>query len=449
MTRAGRLGAALVAALGVSLVGAAPSAPVPGPDGAVRGTLPGGGSFIVQPAPGAPVAGISLWYRAPSTGFGDPLPGIGRVAATTIAASQPITGTPVGRYVDQLGGRISVTAYPDAVAISTLVPADKAADVIRALTASYFTPVIDDTGLTVAQRDLAEEGFFRQFSPADVIDDLLVNDLFSDGPARFPTVPTAQQLQALDIAKIKAFATRAFRPSNAVLVVTGAVDPSVVQAAVTGPAGAPTGSEPELTEHPVPQPQPLTANGTEAGLGLGWIGPAIANEKEATTFDFISDYLFRPETGVVSKALATSKTTVDGKFVTYHDPGVFLISISGGDLAAAKTIVEAALASVKKPLDPRTFAAARQAFVYHMLDDIQTPGELADNFGWYTVEGNSAYAPGAGGQRGQYFAAATELTPASVAQTVSAYLDRPGASVTVATATAKPVDSKTTGGAAK
>ncbi len=137
MTRVGRVGAALVAALGVSLVGAAPIAgQVAGPDGAVRGTLPGGGTFIVQPAPGAPVAGISLWYRAPSTGFGDPLPGIGRLAATTIAASQPITGTPVGRYVDQLGGRISVTAYPDAVAISTLVPADKAADVIRALTAS-------------------------------------------------------------------------------------------------------------------------------------------------------------------------------------------------------------------------------------------------------------------------------------------------------------------------
>jgi predicted Zn-dependent peptidase len=444
------MGAALVAALGVSLVGAAPiAAPKTGPDGAVRGTLPGGGTYIVQPATGAPVAGISLWYRAPSTGFGDPLPGLGRLAATTIAASQPITGTPVGRYVDQLGGRISVTAYPDAVAISTLVPADKAGDVIRALTASYFTPVVDDTGLTVAQHDLAEEGFFRQFSPAEVIDDLLVNALFADGPARFPTIPSPQQLQALDIAKVKQYAARAFRPSNAVLVVTGAVDPSVVQAAVTGPADAPSGSEPALTEHPVPQPQPLTANGTENGLGLGWVGPAIANEKEATTFDFIADYLFRPDTGVVSKALAQSKTTVDGKFVTYHDPGVFLISISGGDLAAAKSVVQSALASVKKPLDERTFAAAREAFVYHMLDDIQTPGELADNFGWYTVEGNGAYAPGAGGERGRYFVAATELTPASVAQTVSAYLDRPGASVTVAASAPKATAEKPSEGTTK
>jgi len=450
VTRVGRLGAALVAALGISLAGAAPApAPVAGPDGVVRGTLAGGGSYIVQPAPGAPVAGISLWYRAPSTGFGDPQPGLGRVAATVIAASQPITGTPVGRYIDQLGGRISVTAYPDAVAISTLVPADKAADVIRALTASYFTPVIDDTGVTVAERDLAEEGFFRQFSPDEVIDDLLVSDLFSDGPARYPTVPTPQQLQALDVAKIKQFATRAFRPSNAVLVVTGAVDPSVVDAAVTGPADAAPGSEPTLTEHPVPQPQPMTVNGTEAGLGLGWIGPTIASEEEATAFDFISDYLFRPETGVVSKAMAKSKTTVDGKFVTYHDPGVFLITIAGGDLPAAKSVVETALARVKKPLDERTFAAARQSFVYHMLDDIQTPSELADNFGWYTVEGNGAYAPGAGGQRGRYFADAMQLTPAFVAQTVSAYLDRPGATVTLATATAKPQPAATRQGAAK
>jgi predicted Zn-dependent peptidase len=427
------LRAAFVAALGVCLTGAAPAVSVPATPGApVTGTLAGGGTYIVQAAPGAPVAGISLWYRAPSTGFGDPQPGLGRVAATAIAASEPITGTPVGRFVDQLGGRITVTAYPDAVAISTLVPADKAADVVRALTASYFTPVLDATGLTVAQRDLAEEGFFRQFSTDDVIDDLLAGDLFSDGPARYPTIPTPQQLQALDLARVKQFAARAFRPANAVLVVTGAVDPSVVEAAVTGPAGAAPGSEPALTEHAVPQPAPMTANGTEPGLGLGWIGPAISSEKEATAFDFIADYLFRPETGVVSKALAKTKTTVDGKFVTYHDPGVLLISMSGGDLAAAKTVVEAALASVKKPLDGRAFATARAAFVYHMLDDIQTPGELADNFGWYTVEGNGPYAPGAGGERGQYFAAAMQLTPGFVAQTVAAYLGRPGATVTLA-----------------
>lgn len=435
--------AALVAALGICALGAAPG-PVAATDGSVSGTLPGGGTYIVRPAGGAPVAGVSLWYRAPSTGFGDPLPGIARVAATAVAASQPITGTPVGRYVDQLGGRIVVTAYPDAVAISTIVPADRAGDVVRALTASYFTPVVTDAGLAVAQRDLAEDAFFRQFSSDEVIDDLLVSALFADGPARFSTVPTAQALQGLDLARVKQFAARAFRPSNAVLVVTGAVDPGVIGAAVAGPSDAPAGSEPALIEHAIPQPQPITVNGTEPGAGLGWIGPSIASEREATAFDFLADYLFRPDTGTVQAALANTKTSLDGKFVTYHDPGVLLVAITGGDIASAKALVDAALANAKKPMDPKTFAAARDAFIYHMLDDIQTPGELADNFGWYAVEGNAAYAPGAGGPRGRYFAAAAELTPAFVAQTVAAYLDRPGATVTLATS-----PSATAAGAAK
>ena len=76
--------AALVAALGICALGAAPG-PVAATDGSVSGTLPGGGTYIVRPAGGAPVAGVSLWYRAPSTGFGDPLPGIARVAATAVA----------------------------------------------------------------------------------------------------------------------------------------------------------------------------------------------------------------------------------------------------------------------------------------------------------------------------------------------------------------------------
>ena len=45
-------------------------------------------------------------------------------------------------------------------------------------------------------------------------------------------------------------------------------------------------------------------------------------------------------------------------------------------------------------MDGQTFDAAREAFLYHVATDTQTPQERADNFGWYTVEGNLEYAPG-------------------------------------------------------
>jgi hypothetical protein len=176
----------------------------------------------------------------------------------------------------------------------------------------------------------------------------------------------------------------------------------------------------------------VTTTGIESGVGLGWVGPSISDEREATALDFVSDYLFRDDSGIVQKSIASTKANVSGKFVTYHDPGVLLVTISGGDVAAARKAVDDGLALVQKPLDRATFTAAREAFMYHMLSDIQTPGGMADTLGWYTVEGNLTYAPGAAGPQSRYFAVAASLTPEFVAQTVSKYLGKPGAVVAVA-----------------
>jgi predicted Zn-dependent peptidase len=412
--------AALCAAFAFCFTAAAP----------VSDRLPGGGRIIVVRTDSSTAAAVALWYRAPSSGFETtPVPGIARLAAATVAASTPITGTPLGRYVESLGGKLAVTSYPNSVAISALVPADRAADVVRAMTVSYFAPVVTDAGLVIARRDMAEEALYRQFSPEDTLGDALGAALFADGPARYPSLAKPGDLGAISAARVKAYAERAFRPANAVLVVTGAVGPEVAAAAVPGRSDAATGQEPSLLQHPVAQPAPVTTMGSERGVGLGWIGPAIADEREATALDFITDYLFRPETGTVQRSIGPTKAAVTGKFVTYHDPGIVLITISGGNVDSARAIVDGALAGLRKPLDPATFAAARAAFEYHMLSDIQTPGELADTFGWYTVEGNPDYAPGAGGTNGKYFAAASGLTPAFVAATVAKYLDRPGAVV--------------------
>ncbi|MFN2459707.1 MAG: M16 family metallopeptidase [Candidatus Velthaea sp.] len=401
-------------------------------DAPSTGTLTGGGRYIVHPADGAPVAAVALWYRAPSTGFDTKAaPGIGRLAAAAVAASQPITGTPLGRFVDELGGRIAVTSYPNSIAVSAIVPADRASDVVHAMTVSFFAPVLTPAGLSLAQRDMAEEALYRTFNAEENIGDLLGHALFADGPARYPVLGAPGDIKNISLGQVRAYAERAFRPANAVLVVTGAVDPMVVSAAVPGRAGAPPLPEPELAAHAVPQPAPVATSAAERGVGLGWAGPAITDEREATALDFITDYLFRADTGAVQKTVVPTKAAITGKFVTYHDPGVVLITISGGDVEAARAVVDRALKRVRQPLDAATFGAARSAFEYHMLSDIQTPGELADTFGWYSVEGNPAYAPGAGGVRGKYFAAIAGLTPAFVAATAVKYFDRPGAVVAV------------------
>jgi predicted Zn-dependent peptidase len=428
--RAALLGAALV----LSSAGAG------GADGGVplTGKLPGGGTYLIRPQGGAPVAAVALWYRAPAGGFGtDAVPGLGRLAVTAVAASQPITGTSLSQFVRQLGGRLSINAYPESVSVSLLVPADHAADAVQALTRSFFAPVLSDAGLALARRAVLEDGDIRDYDHGAQITDAIYAALFAGGPAKIPPFGSTASYATEPVETVRAYAERAFRPANAILIVTGAVDASVVSSALPGREGALADAEAPQRETLAGVVGPVQAPGPEGGFGLGWAGPPIADEIEATAFDFIADYLFYPDTGVVQQAVRTTGSSVVGTFVTYHDPGVFLMTASGGDQAAVRAAVDSALAAIRRPLDVATFTAARNRFIYHILSDGETPSALADTYGWYAVEGNPAYTPGEGGVNGAYLAAARALTPDFVATTAAKYLDRPGAAITIVPAAGK------------
>jgi predicted Zn-dependent peptidase len=394
------------------------------------GMLPGGVAYELRADPAQSTAAIALWYRAPAGGFdATPTPGLSRLAATTVAASTPITGTPLSALVGRFGGQLIVDAYPDSVAITAVVPPDQVAATLRAMTGDYFAPVVTAAGLQAGVVDTAENALLRSVN-TDAIEDALGAALFSGGPLHDGTIGTRDELAGAKLERVRAFAERAFRPANAILILTGNVDMSALASVANraGPAGDPA-PEPGAVQSPRPAPATRRLDGNVAGTGLAWIGPPIADEAGATTMDFVADALFAPRTGAVAKALGNRKADVTGKFVTYRNPGVFLVTISGDDAVAARPIVERTIAEAGKPMPPAAFAAARAAFVYHLLADMDTPPAVADTYGWYAVEGNAAYAPAEGGTQGRYFRLVSALTPAGVARTAAKYLGAPPAVV--------------------
>ena len=405
------------------------------------GSLPNGVNYEVRPDPAAPAAAVALWFRAPAGGFAaGGVASLSRLAAATVAGSAPITGTPLGRLVDRFGGRVSVAAYPDSVAVTALVPADRVAETVRAMTADYFAPVVTADGFQLAERDVGEELLLRSYDPADAIEDALGTALFGAGPLSAKAATDAYSVQALTADMVRAFAERAFRPANAILVLSGNVDASALQD-VAAREGAAAGAEPASAPSVRPATgAPLRVEGHADGTGLGWIGPPITDEAAATALDFTADALFAPQTGIVQRALATRKVTVTGKFVTYRNPGVFLVTISGDDAAAALPIVERAVADARHPMTAAAFASARAGFIYRLLAQMETPSELADTYGWYAVEGNAGYAPSEAGLHGRYFGVTGKLTPAGVAQTVSRYLGPAPVIVTMVKAKPAPAN---------
>ena len=130
----------------------------------------------------------------------------------------------------QIGGRLSISAYPESVAVSLLVPADRGRRRGAAITRSYFAPVLTDAG----PRPRATHGARRRVRSARFDHDAAIERRALRRAVRrrvrrrYPTVRFERRVRRRSRSTpCGRIAERAFRPANAVLIVTGAVDDSV------------------------------------------------------------------------------------------------------------------------------------------------------------------------------------------------------------------------------
>jgi len=404
--------------LGLACGGEAAAAPVQ-----IDGALPHGGAYVLRPDAGASTASLALWFRAPSDGYDGAAPGIAQLAAASCAAVRLAGGKSLADSVRSLGGRLVLGGEPDMVSIDVIVPAGSARRALAALTSAYFASTPDAASYALALRDSAVRGVERRYSPDLAMHDALLARMFASGPAHVPVLPgTADAYTGIPLAGVAAFAKRAFAAPNAFLALAGAVDASVLDAVTDGDPNAAASAAPIDS---LPGPAGATANvaGAVSGLVYGYAGPSIRDERASTALDFISDYLFDPDRGIVSSRLRDSETNVTGHFLTFHDPGVTVVSISGGDLELAATEVRAAIAAMATPLSPDAFAAARRAFAYRSARGWSSPAALADDLAWYAVQGDPGYAPG--DASGTYARSIASLDPAFVASVARRYLQTP------------------------
>lgn len=389
-----------------------------------RSQLPTGSTLIVRRDATVPTVAIELWFRVPSTGFGNPIVGLSRYAATAIAASKSSDGMSVSQLIKGIGGRFLISAYPDAVSIAASVPAGTERRMLRALTRAYFSPILAADATRGALRDVVVAGTQERLDPEATLHDALFAQLFTSGPAHYAALPSnGAALGRVSLAELRQFAARAFRSSNAVLTVAGDA-PADLSASVT--AGRVDGRAMESVLDSTRAPATTTTKPyAEDAVGLAWFGPPISDARAATALDFIADYLFRADTGVVARAdrAEAGDALLSGQFVTLHDPGVMLVEMAGKQLDLVRAHVEEQIERIKHPLSENDFAAARRAFEYHILSDSETPLSTADNFGWYALEGDPLYAPSDDGAK--YLQSVESLDPAYVARVAQQYLGTP------------------------
>lgn len=388
------------------------------------GTLINGGTYSVLPDPSVPSAVVELWFRAPAAGYDEATPGLSRVAATAVAASERLHGTSLAELTRNLGGSLTINAYSDVVSIAASAPAASSRALVRALTAAYFTPTVSANGFRSAVRDEAVAIEEKTFEPHLALREMLFAQLFREGPAHYALTPdSTDALAALSAERVNAFAARAFRPQNAILTLAGNVVAADVAVAAAGPPGA--AMDAPFDSQTASPGAAVVKTGSLDGVGLGWIGPPIVQTRAATALDFVANYLFDPLSGTVSRALVRDDpaASVEGQFITLHAPGILMVTISGGSRVRAKDGVLQAVTALSQPLPSQTFEAARRAFAYRIAADTATAQAVADNAGWYAAENDPSYAPG--DPSGTYAQNVASLNPKYVAQIVREYLQHP------------------------
>ncbi len=386
------------------------------------GVLAHGGSYLMASEPASPTTALDIWFRAPDDGYGTAVPGLAQVSATAAAAAKLESGRTLAQAVQEAGGTLGISVFHDIIGISVVVPTSDARSALASLTAAYFNPSIDAGALHDAQSDATILAFQQQYEPDELMHDLLFTQLFEAGAAHDPPIPfSASDVAQVTLDEVSGFARRAFRAGNAFVTLSGNVDPSILSAVTEGNGGNP---DAPLVGTPVSAvPQPLSQEGPEPSMGLAWVGPPISDERAATALDFIADYLFRPGTGTFARQLQHDgdDVGVNGQFITLHDPGVLVVTVEGSDDTHLQEEIVDAISALEQPLSAVDFAAAREAFLYHVGEDTQTAAEEADNLGWYAAEGEPTYAPG-----GEiYDNIAESLDSQYVAATVRRYLTRP------------------------
>ncbi len=383
--------------------------------------LADGLTLVTRSATASPTVSLEVWIRCPASGYGSPQPGLARLTALSLVETKT-NGTSLRDDARRSGAQIAVSVYQESTEIAVSAPAYLSSAIIDRFNRDILHPHPDQAAFAMARQRLAAQQVASMEMVDQVLRDTLFAHMFLNGPLHDSSYGDPKTLTALTLNDVNGFASRAYVPSNEIVVAVGQVNTADInqRASAAAPSTTPPAPMPDSTLAAFnDNPLMITRDSVQSGgVAIGWVGPPISDERAATAMDFLSDYLTHEDDGIVTKAVHQVDANAEfvGQFVTLRNPGVLFVTASGsalGPTVLSATIRDAVSGALRGPLSKAEFDRARDAYVTHLLSDMQTSQGLADNYGWYFAQGALPYSPSATdvSLAGDYFAQVSSLTP--------------------------------------
>jgi zinc protease len=305
---------------------------------------------IVEEHRGSDVVALQLWVRAGGRDETSTELGLAHYLEHMLFRGTP--SRPPGfidREVERVGGRINAGTSLDYTYYHTVLPANRAAAGIEMLADVSMNASLDASVLEQEKRVVLEEMRRGQDSPGRVLSERLYAMAFDGHPYGRPVIGREPLIRGLTRETLLSFYRRHYAADAFALVVVGAIDPAEAIGVATRSFGAlPRAGVRRL---PLPAPRELTPGrddvvrpGSQAQLGMGWLGPRI-DHADTAAVDLLMSILGQSRSSRLTRSLRER---------------LGLVSTIGSGYSALEV---AGMVTITARLDPGNLGRAEQEIV--------------------------------------------------------------------------------------
>ncbi len=289
-------------------------------------TLASGMKVIVEPSHAAKVVAAQVWVGVGSADETAEEAGLAHVHEHMLfkGTSRRAVGE-IAADVEAAGGDINAYTSFDQTVYHVTIASAEVETALDILADAVLHSAFDASELSRELEVVLEELRRGKDSPSRVASELLFSEVFRVHPYGRPIIGFVETVEKFDRSQILEFYRKWYRPENMMLVVAGDVDPERIfdLASRLFPASA-SRAAPERPRPPEPlQSEPRFASARmdiqEAHIGVGWPGPALADE-DTPAVDVLSVLLGTGESSRLYKKVRRERELVTDCYAYAYTP---------------------------------------------------------------------------------------------------------------------------------
>jgi zinc protease len=398
-----------VAAVAVTALAATSHDGIAGASRAVEFTLKNGMQVIVVPDHRAPVVTHMVWYRVGASDEQRGLSGIAHfLEHLMFKATDKIPSGQFSKIVAKNGGQDNaftsqdVTAYHQSIAKERLpLVMEMEADRMRNLRLS------EDDVRTERDVILEERRSRIDNNPSSILNEQMMAALYLNHPYGIPVIGWEHEIAKLSRQDALTFYQRYYAPNNAILVVSGDVDPAEVVALAETTYGKLTPNPdvhraPRVLEPPPSAPRRVVLTDERAGQATferDYIAPSYSTAKpgEAEALDILMKVLASGSTSRLYRSLVVEKKIAASAGGYYSgsalDSGrlsLYAVAADGVALADVEAAIDAEIARlIAEGVSDKELQRAKTGYIADYVYEADSQSNLARRYGWGLATGST------------------------------------------------------------